>query len=708
MITIIRAALRRQARDDAGFAMVTVLGIGTVMTALMLVSLAYALQVSPQARRGQSWTAALAAAQAGVDDYVSRLNKEDSYALRVDCTNVALKGPDTAANTCGWSASTAPGWQNVAVSDPAQGQFHYDLAYESSTGSVRLVATGKVRDTYRTINVRVARGGSTDFLYYTDFEDADPENTVVYPGGTTPDCGSTGPSAGKYWYEKASGFTGSLSTGNVTGHRNGCTEIAFAGGDVLDGRVHFNDTPGMGGATSGGKGSQPTFTQGYETADPNCPVIADLNPARGLCWRYYPYPGNTGTTSGKPYFAASAGAKRANKLDLPDNSAEFINYPGCQYWGDTRIRFNSDGTMTVWNTSSSGQSLVKTGSPAGTSCGSASGFVPQSGTQKYPGSGQTVPVPTDMVVYVRNGGTANACLPGQIVNGTASGSTSGDVIPQGSGSTKNDVRDITYFNPNSSTITTTRTFDKPSNSTSTSSWVPRSTVTRTVAAPDDAHPVKMDCGQGNVYIEGTVNGRVTVAAENNIVVTNNLLLRSTTVGEAPSGTDIVGLVAANSVQVYHPVSRSRTNVVTRTSNNGSIGCNGTVDGLPTNAPNGTTSVRCTWTDQYTHGSSHSNLAYPGATSAGQKRWIYGSIQTLQHSYLVQSYSRGADLGTLVVRGSIAQRYRGIVRSGSSGYLKDYSYDSRLRFQSPPFFPQWTNAVWSGQTTGEIKPKYVGQ
>ncbi|HEX3004479.1 MAG TPA: hypothetical protein VHO27_09705, partial [Angustibacter sp.] len=106
--------------------------------------------------------------------------------------------------------------------------------------------------------------------------------------------------------------------------------------------------------------------------------------------------------------------------------------------------------------------------------------------------------------------------------------------------------------------------------------------------------------------------------------------------------------------------------------------------------------------------SYSNLSYPGQTNSSGNRWIYGSIQTLQHSFLVQSYDYGGDIGTLSVRGSIAQRYRGIVRQGSSGYLKDYGYDARLQFQSPPYFPQWTNASWSAQTTGELKPKYVGQ
>ncbi|GAB3597216.1 hypothetical protein GCM10027446_24970 [Angustibacter peucedani] len=695
---------RTAAGDDGGFAMVTVLGIGTVMTALMLVSLAYAAQVSPQARRDQNWNAALAAAQAGVDDYVSRLNKADSYALSVDCSNIAMKGPNSGANTCGWNSSTPAGWQTVKGGDATKGVFHYDPRYDA--GSVRLTSTGKVGTSYRTIDVRVARGGSTDFLYYTDFEDADPENVVVYPGGADPDCGGNGAANGKYWWEKASGYSGTLSPTSATGHRDNCVEIAFSSGDKLDGRVHFNDTPGItGGGTTGGVGYQASFLQGYETADPNCPTNATTNPTRGYCYRYYDY-GQSNSGGGKPYFGTSAGAKYAPKLDLPDNSAEFVNYPGCNYWGDTRIRFNSDGTMTVWNTLSNGQTIVNPASPSSLNCGNASNFKPTSGTDPRPAAGQTIPVPNDSVIYVRNSGAANACIPGQVVNGTSSGSTSNDVIPQGSGTAAREVRDIGYYNPDSSTITTTRRFTKSSGATTTSSWS-KSTYSQTQTDPNDAHSPKMDCGQGNVYVEGTVKGRVTIAAENNVVVTNNLALASTATGDAPSGTDIVGLVAANSVQVYHPVQRNRTPSNTVGSSNTGVTCNGTNDANPTNAPNGVTSVTCTWTDKYTFGTTYSDITYPGQTNASGNRWIYASIQTLQHSFFVQSYAYGSDQGTLSVRGSIAQRYRGIVRRGTPGYDKDYSYDTRLRFQSPPYFPQWTNASWSAQTTGELKPAYVG-
>jgi hypothetical protein len=680
--------------------MLTVLGVGTILTALMLTSLAYAIQVTPQARHDQDWNAALAAAQAGVDDYVSRLNKSDAYALSVDCSNTAIKGPNTGYNTCGWDSSTLPGWIDVKGGDPSKGQFHYDPKYDA--GSVRLTSTGKVNNTYRSIDVRVARGGSTDFLYYTDFEDADPENVVLYPNGASADCGGNGTDNAKYWWQPASGYTGTLSYSSNTGHRQGCIEISFASGDVLDGRVHFNDTPGITGGTSGGLGSQATFLQGYETADPNCPTTATKTPARGTCYRYNDY-GWSSSTTGKPYFGSSAGAIYADKLDLQDNSADFVNYPGCVYWGDTRIRFNSNGTMTVWNTRSAGKSLVNTATPAGTNCGNANTFTPTSGTNPTPSQGQTVPVPNDMVIYVRNTGTANPCVPGQVVNGASSNSTSDDVIPRGTGSGTSDVRDVTYFDPDSMTETVTQTWTAKNNN----SWNPGGPLSSNVSTSGDGHSPKMDCGQGNVYIEGTVKGRVTIAAENNVVVTGDMLLSSTTKGDGPTGTDIVGLVASNSVQVYHPVQRTKN--AGSTTQTGSKSCNSSVGGWPTSNPkNSNDSITCTWSTKSTYGG-RSDMNFPNKTSSSGTRWIYGSIQTLQHSFFVQSYSYGNSLGTLSVRGSIAQRYRGAVAtSGGTGYDKDYSYDTRLAMQSPPYFPQWKNASWAAQTTGELKPQYVGQ
>ncbi|HRY08898.1 MAG: hypothetical protein H6528_01320 [Actinobacteria bacterium] len=699
--------VQKVVRDERGVAMIMVLGMMSVLTIVVAAALSYAVSVGPQVNRDENWQAALAAAQAGVDDYLAKLNRTDAYALTVDCDNVALRGPDAEANECGWDEDTEPGWVAVQAGNPIAGKFHYDVNTANfwKDGSVWVESTGKVRGVSRTIQVRVARGGSTDFLYYTDFEDADPQNLVAYPpggskslptGGARYDaCGRSGPSLATYWWQGG---------GRVTS--NWCQEIQFAGNDVLDGDVHFNDSPLM--SSSGG--TRPRFLKGYEVADPNCTEAAGRPDANGIgtnagdgkCWR--------STSSVNPY-VGTAGARPALPLYLPDNSDKFVNFPGCHYYGDTRIRFNSNGTMTVWNTTSAGQDIKGPGSPADLNCGNASQFVPATG-EKYPATGQTVPVPTDMVIYVHASPAGSAaCVPGQIVNGTASGSTSGDQIPKGTGDSFQGVSDISYYNPEESSYTTTKQWRRVSGS-----WVvdttfsPNPTISTEVPS-GDTHPVTFDCGLGNVYIEGTVSGRVTVAAQNNVVLTDNLTVNSTAVGNTAIGPDMVGLVAANSVVVYHPVSRSSstdTEGPVEMPRNRNVNCpsspsSNTISG--TSGRNGDT-LTCVWTTTREFGSSYSDIPHAGLTDYNDNFWIYASIQTLQRSFWVQNYNRGDDLGTLSVRGSIAQKWRGAVgTSGGTGFAKDYSYDTRLQFASPPYFPQWTNAAWGSKVTGELPAQY---
>ncbi len=58
----------------------------------------------------------------------------------------------------------------------------------NSDGVVQVTSTGKVGGTTRTLQVGVGRGGSTQFLYYTDHEDADPDNVHFYPSGMPSRC----------------------------------------------------------------------------------------------------------------------------------------------------------------------------------------------------------------------------------------------------------------------------------------------------------------------------------------------------------------------------------------------------------------------------------------------------------------------------------------------------------------------------------------
>lgn len=697
----------RMRTDERGVAMIMVLGMISILTVVVAAALSYAANVAPRTSRDEHWQAALAAAQAGVDDYLAKLNRNDAYAQTVDCSNVALKGPKAETNSCGWNSSTAAGWVDVQGGNPQAGKFHYDVNTANfwKDGSVWVESTGKVKGVSRTIQVRVARGGSTDFLYYTDFEDADPQNLVAYPPGGSKsqaaggakydECGKSGATLAKYWWQ-----TSARSSSGT------CQEIQFGSNDVLDGDVHFNDSPLM--VASGG--SRPRFLKGYEVADSRCTAAAGTPDSSGVgkaagdakCWR-------TTGTSARPY-VGTAGARPALPLYLPDNSDKFSTFPGCNYYGDTRIRFNSDGTMTVWNTTSAGKSLKGPDSPAGLDCGNAAQFVPATG-QKYPAGKQTVPVPTDLVIYVQaaTGGSAR-CVPGQIVNGTTSGSTSNDVIPTGSSGL---VSDISYYNPDTATYTTTKKWKRVSNLWQLDSSMSPNPATSAETAVNDVHPSTFDCGLGNVYIEGVVKGRVTIAAQNNVIVTNDLSISSSTKGSTAVGPDMVGLVASNSVVIYHPVLRSSSESTpstptTTVKSPTSLGtkCTDIASTPSGGSPANNNTITCTWTTTRTYGSSYSDITFPGVTSSSGTRWVYASIQTLAHSFWVQNYEKGTDLGKLSVRGSIAQKWRGAVgTSGGTGFDKDYSYDSRLQFASPPYFPQWTNAAWGAKVTGELQARY---
>ena len=177
------------------------------------------------------------------------------------------------------------------------------------------------------------------------------------------------------------------------------------------------------------------------------------------------------------------------------------------------------------------------------------------------------------------------------------------------------------------------------------------------------------CFDGDVFIEGTLKGRLTVAADNNIDVTWNLTYQGGT-----GGTDLLGLIANNYIEVWHPV---------RCSSGSSSSCN-----LDANFP----------------GETARNNPFTNPT-------IQAAMLAVNHSVRNQNWDVGAPTGTFSVTGVIGQRYRGPVGTGSGGSIstglaKDYQYDQRLKYQSPPKFldpiaSAWEIAVWKeiGVPTG---------
>lgn len=628
-----RGILRRigQQRDE-GVALVVVVGTMMVLAMLVTVSMAYTMAGQKFARYDQDYSAAMSAAQSGIDDFISRLNRNDDYGQTVDCANRAWQGPmdpttyPWQANTCGWTTTTAAGWLPVTPgdTDPRGAAFHYsvDGSQKGATGTVMLDVTGRVNGVYRSVETAVGKSGSTDYVYYTDFESADPSNIQAYPSGAPNDaCGKSGFTTAEHWYQGRSSA--------------GCQEITFISNDTLDGAVFTNDTILSDGAS---------FLKGVETATPNCANATDKQSTwNSSCLRS----GSTADFNGiKPLYA--------NPLYLDDNTADFATDPGCHYYGSTRVVFKEDGTMTVWSKNANGAAPLAKAAPGGTApnCGDATTLASE--------NGQTLPVPNNMVIYADSAsGASKQCYADGI------GGPAGATLPLG-----------TY---------------------GASSVNPPTASGQSYTYDANMAETLKTCNQGNLYAEGVLKGRVTIASAQSVVVTGDLVLAG-----GINGTDMLGLVATNSVEVFHP--RMVTVSATQASKtcNKSNQCTYTYQwGSPANEQEASSSPynAGTWPKRY---KASTESGYTPTTGIQ----IAGSIQTLQHSFLVQKYSSGGNKGTLLVNGSIAQRWRGIVGQSSggtqNGYTKLYKYDTRLVYTKPPYFPPWVNSKWTLRYSGEIK------
>jgi type II secretory pathway pseudopilin PulG len=89
--------------------------------------------------------------------------------------------------------------------------------------------------------------------------------------------------------------------------------------------------------------------------------------------------------------------------------------------------------------------------------------------------------------------------------------------------------------------------------------------------------------------------------------------------------------------------------------------------------------------------------------------IEAAILALADSFIVDNYACGSPLANLTVTGAIAQKFRGPVGTFNSskvrnhGYAKQYEYDDRLRYRSPPYFLDPIVAAWRVVRSNEQVP-----
>jgi len=542
-------------RDDSGLALITVIGLGLTMSLIVVASLAYATGAQRSSRLDQDWNAALGAAQAGVDEYLFRLNDNSDYWRYGN--GASPYTPDTVTETgpAGQPNPAFTGWVEVPGAD-GRAQFRYDIdnSLFPTQGVVRLRSTGRVGTKARTVESTLGRAGFLDYLYYTDLETLDP---ALYNGNPYTVSQAQANCARPYYDPSRNPVTRS----------NNCVSINFAPFDRIQGPLHTNDAMLLCGS--------PQF-------------LGDTTTATLYRDGTRKYRTNTSCGSSNPVFQRAGDPRSTARIDLPpSNSAlraetnpTLTTTPGCLYYGPTRIVLNSNGTMNVtspWTKS------------------------PRPGC----GVGTNVPLPEHGLIYVDNAVQADSGNPTCSSRGNSIGfPISGDLT-------------------------------------------------------------RYPCQAGDVFIEGTLRGGLTVAAKNNIIITWDL-----TYAGGSTGTDLLGLIADNYVEVYHPVR-----------------CSNECDSL----------------DDVV------NMNPAGKTRPFSDAQISAAILSIQHSFRVQNYFVGACLGTLNVTGGIAQKYRGIVGTGGSncntGYRKNYVYDTRLKFSSPPKFLDPVQSAYNEKRYAEPAAAY---
>src|ERR1700694_857406 len=213
-------------KGQVGQAMIIVVGLIFMATLIPIGIFYQAVQQLPLSRHDQDFQAALAAAEAGVDDYVNRMDQNQNYYVYDGTTGNQPPDGNQAFST--WVRLPGASAQHIsAVNNPSY-RYTRDISHLAQSGLIYLTSSGSSNGATRTVKVGLRRKSFLDYLYSTDYEVADIASYANPNQAKQHGCNL------HHW--EPNGFTGTNGP-----DINFCTFIYFIPRDVLNGPTHTND-----------------------------------------------------------------------------------------------------------------------------------------------------------------------------------------------------------------------------------------------------------------------------------------------------------------------------------------------------------------------------------------------------------------------------------------------------------------------------------
>ena len=654
-LSILRLTRIVHASPDDGSAMIFVLAWSVVLVLLTLVVTQVAVQqIAPSDRSERSY-AALAAAEAGIQDYLVRI-QQPGYEQELDADNPAFFG-----------------FVDVAGGESA-GTYTYsvDTSRAGPGGEIHIYSTGKSGDVTHMVEAVLSKRSTLDYVYLSDIETPSPDVPGAYSLGSS-SGGASGLTSralanelcSRHWYE-----SGEVDpTGGIGNQRNlnFCQWAGIYSSERITGKIHTNDvwrlqTSDLSNSIDAGaiSSSCRSEEEGLAPGEVGCPADHRYlttseslysNAINNARWRdstgfqgdsFGPTGGDV--TNRNPHYESI--------LELPSATAasalmkEKASTQGCIFTGPTRLRFVVEG----------GVGVIKVTSPDTKESGASCGGVLEDSSQPHTTGTVTISDFDDLVIYVQD-------LPAAGVDDPNNDYDLNNVWPAGTVPTCQPK--ISSPSPSNNIYPFVVPSDPSESAGFNSSTKPQGFPSYYA---DVSNPwYGESCTKGDIYAQGDVMGRVSIVAENNVILTSSLkdstasTTPGATYGQPDSGSQsVLGIISSRFTYIYRPFqltgdARYRSSY--------------------------------TWVPDWRE-------------SNAQDPIFNAAILAVEACFGSQDTTYGSRSGYIYLWGSLSQKYRCVV-GYYGGYSKRYSYDERLGSLVPPYMASLFGEPWKVKRFAQV-------